>query len=251
MNAMTTFDFQEQPVRSLVGEDGEPWFVARDVCGALQIAQPESAYRRLEDDEKGMLTVQTPGGAQLMTCVSEAGCYRLVFTSRTEKAEAFKRWLAHEVLPAIRRTGHYMMPDAEMTETSVEDPVLIAGHDPSLQRDWLNIVREGGRLYGKAVARSLWLQSPLPKAEGMYALPVPAVEAPAASSTVAFIRDSIRKIGGRTLDAAALWRAYTDWCLAREAARESQTALGRAMTEAGITRVKAGRIFYQDVALAG
>lgn len=90
--------------------DNEPWFVASDVCRALEIAP--TATRRLDDDEKGMRSTQTPGGKQEMAVVNESGLYSLVLGSRKPEAKAFKRWVTHDVIPAIRKHGVYMTPDA-------------------------------------------------------------------------------------------------------------------------------------------
>lgn len=101
-----TKTFNESEIR-IVENDGEPWFVAKDVCDALGLTDPSKTLERLDPDEKGTNTIRTPGGAQKMAAINEAGVYRLIFTSRKPEAEAFKRWLAHDVLPEIRKTGSY------------------------------------------------------------------------------------------------------------------------------------------------
>ena len=98
--------FQAHAVRP-VWHQGETWFVGRDVCDALGLSNSRDSLDKLSDDEKGVASTDTPGGKQDLTIISEAGVYRLVFSSRKASAEAFKRWLAHEVLPAIRKTGRY------------------------------------------------------------------------------------------------------------------------------------------------
>jgi prophage antirepressor-like protein len=87
--------------------DGEPWFVAKDVCSVLGLGNPRSSLALLDDDEKGVHTVDTPGGPQQVTIINEAGLYALILKSRKPEAKAFKRWVTHEVLPAIRKTGSY------------------------------------------------------------------------------------------------------------------------------------------------
>lgn len=74
---------------------------------AVGVSESPDAVGRLDEDEKGIATNDTLGGSQAMNIVSEAGVYRLVFTSRKPIAERFKRWLAHEVIPSIRKTGAY------------------------------------------------------------------------------------------------------------------------------------------------
>jgi prophage antirepressor-like protein len=95
-----------QQVRSLM-VDGEPWFVANDACTAVGITKPRDAVAQLDDDERASTVVDTPGGPQVMTVVSEAGVYALMMISRSPVVKPFRRWLAHEVLPSIRRTGGY------------------------------------------------------------------------------------------------------------------------------------------------
>ena len=94
-----------------VGE--EPWFVAKDVCDALGI--DKTAASRLDGDEKGLRLTQTHGGEQQVLFVNEPGFYKLVMRSRKPEAKAFQRWVTHEVLPAIRRTGGYMAASADET----------------------------------------------------------------------------------------------------------------------------------------
>lgn len=88
--------------------DGEPWFVASDVCKALGIANNRDAVARLDEDEKGVALTDTLGGVQNLTTVNEPGLYALVLSSRKPEAKAFKRWITHEVIPSIRKHGAYM-----------------------------------------------------------------------------------------------------------------------------------------------
>lgn len=100
------FSFEGRSVRSIV-KGGQTWFVAADVCAVLEHPNPRQVISRLDDDEKGVLNVDTPGGAQEMNVVNESGVYNLIFTSRKPQAKAFRRWVTDEVLPSIRKTGHY------------------------------------------------------------------------------------------------------------------------------------------------
>lgn len=88
--------------------NGEPWFVAADVCKALELGNPSMTVERLDDDEKGISTIDTLGGKQRMAIINEPGLYSLVITSRKPEAKAFKRWITHEVIPSIRKHGAYM-----------------------------------------------------------------------------------------------------------------------------------------------
>lgn len=99
------YDFNGAPVR-VVGTFDEPWFVAADVTDALGLSRKQ--IRRLDDDGKGVRLMHTLGGEQEMAVISESGMYTLILTSRKAEAKAFKRWLTHEVLPSIRKTGGYI-----------------------------------------------------------------------------------------------------------------------------------------------
>lgn len=90
--------------------DEQPWFAVNDICSALELVNPRKAFADLDDDEKGVTTSYTPGGTQKLNIVNEAGLYCLIFKSRKPEAKKFKRWVTHEVLPAIRKTGSYGNP---------------------------------------------------------------------------------------------------------------------------------------------
>jgi prophage antirepressor-like protein len=115
--AAIEFNFENQAVRTIV-KDGETWFVATDVCAVLAHTNPTAAVARLDDDEKGLTTIETKAGPQTLNVVSESGLYHLIVTSRKPQAKAFRRWVTHEVLPAIRQTGRYE------THRSKETPKL-------------------------------------------------------------------------------------------------------------------------------
>ena len=101
--------FNDRLVR-IIDRDGEPWFVGNDVAKILELGNPRSSIARLDADEKDVHTVDTPSGEQNMTIVNEAGLYSLILRSRKAEAKAFKRWITHDVLPSIRKTGAYVAP---------------------------------------------------------------------------------------------------------------------------------------------
>jgi prophage antirepressor-like protein len=107
-----TFPATGQAVR-IVQRDGEPWFVAADVADVLGYGGgARNAIVRIPERMKGVEDVNTPGGIQKMTVISESGAYRLVMRSNLPTAEAFQDWLAEDVVPAIRRTGSYSVATA-------------------------------------------------------------------------------------------------------------------------------------------
>ncbi len=95
-------------VRTVI-KDNDAWFVAADVCRALELDR--TATRRLDDDEKDVHSTHTPGGDQEITIINEPGLYTLVLGSRKPEAKAFKRWITHEVVPTIRKNGAYLTPE--------------------------------------------------------------------------------------------------------------------------------------------
>lgn len=110
MNSLIPFNYNSNQIRIIV-KDGEPWFIAKDVCDILEISNSRDAISRLDDDEKDVAIADTPGGMQSMTVISESGVYALIFTSRKPEAENFKRWIRKEVIPSIRKHGAYMTPE--------------------------------------------------------------------------------------------------------------------------------------------
>lgn len=93
----------------IVPVDGELMFVAKDVCDCLEITKYRDAISRLDSDERGSVKLDTPGGKQDIAAINEYGLYNLVLSSRKSEAKEFKRWITHDVIPAIRKTGSYSM----------------------------------------------------------------------------------------------------------------------------------------------
>lgn len=126
MNEIQVFDNGEfGSIRALLDENGEPCFVTKDVLGILELDR--TALRKLDDDEKGVDLIHTLGGEQRMTTVTEPGFYKLVMRSRKPEAKAFQRWVTHEVLPALRREGGYMVARADETpEETMARALLLA-----------------------------------------------------------------------------------------------------------------------------
>jgi prophage antirepressor-like protein len=107
------FRFESIEVRTLLIED-QPWFVAADVCQVLAIRNNRDAIARLDDDERGVATTDTPSGQQDMGIINESGLYSLILRSRKAEAKRFKKWVTAEVLPAIRKHGSYEDTDNRM-----------------------------------------------------------------------------------------------------------------------------------------
>lgn len=111
-NLPQTFDFNGLPIDVHI-IDGEPRWIAKDVCEVLELGNPRSSLASLDDDEKGVHTVDTLGGPQQVTVINESGLYSLILRSRKPVAKQFKRWVTHEVIPQIRKTGAYIAPGSD------------------------------------------------------------------------------------------------------------------------------------------
>ena len=125
MNELSIFNYGKDEVRTVL-IDGEPWFVAKDVCEVLGLADTFRAVEGLDDDEKGTSNVRTPGGTQQMTVISESGLYSLTIRSRKPEAKLFKRWITHEVLPTIRKTGGAYLTAAKAEELLANPDLIIS-----------------------------------------------------------------------------------------------------------------------------
>lgn len=120
MSALTTFSFENLPVRTF-GTADAPLFIALDVCNALGYKRARDAVAQHVDPEDLIkVEIDTAGGKQTVNCVNESGLYALIFGSKLESAKRFKRWVTSEVLPAIRKNGHYEVATASNTLSSEE-----------------------------------------------------------------------------------------------------------------------------------
>lgn len=128
-NEIQQFDFRGASLRTLTDKAGEPWFVAKDVCDILELGNTTNALRALDEDEKTNFTncnvAQNGGRAPLI--ISEPGLYKLIMRSRKPEAKEFQRWVTHEVLPQIRRTGGYIpTSESDSDEDIMARAVLVA-----------------------------------------------------------------------------------------------------------------------------
>ena len=144
MSDLSIFNYGQNEVRTVL-IDGEPWFVARDVCEVLGLDNHRSSLALLDDDEKGVHTVDTLGGTQHMTVISEPGLYSLILRSRKPEAKIFKRWITHEVIPVIRKTGGVYM-SIRKAEELLADPDLIIGYAQQVKELRLQTAQQQQRI---------------------------------------------------------------------------------------------------------
>ncbi|NKD55960.1 MULTISPECIES: Bro-N domain-containing protein [unclassified Haematospirillum] len=240
---MIPFVFEDCNVRTLIDENGVPWFVASDVCLVLEISNSRDAISRLDDDEKSVGIADTPGGPQEMNIINESGLYALILTSRKPAAKRFKKWVTSEVLPSIRMTGSYHI-DAEPERPDVS----VANMDRSDLRTWIALVSECRSTWGRPAAQYIWNKVPLPQVDDI----VRAVEASAGETSVAaFLRETVVEAVGSRIQASAFYRLYKTWCDKNGHSAVTMTAFGREVVTRGLHKVRMGTVWYHDIAVSG
>lgn len=131
-NEIQKFDFKGASLRTLTDEAGEPWFVAKDACDILGMSNPSMAVTALDKDEVAQIDPKDYLGSenrsnQAVNIVSEPGLYKLIMRSRKPEAKEFQRWVTHEVLPQIRKTGGYIpTSESDSDEDIMARAVLVA-----------------------------------------------------------------------------------------------------------------------------
>lgn len=192
MNAIIQHSFESTPIR-IEDRNGQPWFVAADICAALDIAKHRDAVGRLDDDERGLLIVDTPGGPQEVAAINESGLYALIMRSRKDAAKRFRKWVTAEVLPSIRRTGQY---GAATAGIDLNDPSV-------LQRLLLQHT-------GRAMASDARIAELQPQADALAAL--------TETNGGLCITDAAKALGVQP-KRLFLWLEYNAWIYRRSGAR--------------------------------
>jgi len=168
MNEITTFENKQFGELRTINKDGEPWFVASDVCKALDLGSTHKAVDRLDDDEKGRNSIPTLGGTQDMIVVNEPGLYSLILGSRKPEAKSFKRWITHEVLPSIRKNGGYIagQEDPELTEDELVAKALqvVSRRLAEKEKQLQSVVEQNKALVESNNQKEERIQKLLPKA---------------------------------------------------------------------------------------
>lgn len=152
------FDYEDHAVRVML-RDGEPWFVAADVCRVLEIVNTTQAVQRLDEDEVTLCQIE--GSHRQTNLISESGLYALVLRSDKPAARRFRKWVTADVLPALRRRGRYEVPASG--ERAWPEPQDIGGLSLREAELWLSMVREARLTRGPRAAVALWDLSPLPR----------------------------------------------------------------------------------------
>lgn len=153
-NEIQTFTSEQFGTIRAASIDGEPWFVAIDVAKAIGYRMASDMTRRLDEDEKGTRSVRTLGGEQTLSVINEAGLYNAILGSKLESAKQFKRWVTHEVLPAIRRDGAYVASDGTEDDATLMARALLAAKRQMDAKDREIAEMRPKALFADAVAAS-------------------------------------------------------------------------------------------------
>ncbi|WP_170765567.1 Bro-N domain-containing protein [Ruegeria lacuscaerulensis] len=151
MKGIVNFAFEDHLVR-VIEREGEPWFVATDVCRVLGIANSRDALSKLDEDEKGVGLTDTLGGQQQVSVITESGLYALAFASRKPEAKRFRKWVTSDVLPTIRKTGGFAHLDSGSAAVQAQLDMLDRA---------LSACREIRLTWGCKAARRFWINSGL------------------------------------------------------------------------------------------
>ena len=142
MNELQTFTYENKAVRTVL-IDGEPWWVLKDVCGVLSIGNVTDVAKRLDEDEKNILDLIEYGRTYKKPIINESGLYNVILRSYKPEAKAFKRWVTHEVLPAVRKTGTYKCEEVTIDIEDVETLLK--------KKDWLVVLTALSKVSNEAL----------------------------------------------------------------------------------------------------
>lgn len=136
MNELKVFNNPEFGTIRTIEQNGEPWFVGKDVAEVLGYSDTAQAIRKhVEEEDKGVVEMTTPGGKQPLTVINESGLYSLVLSSKLPTAKKFKRWVTAEVLPAIRKNGGYVAGQEHMSDEELMAKALLMAQKTIADRD--------------------------------------------------------------------------------------------------------------------
>ena len=136
MNGLQIFNSEEFGEIRTITKDNETYFVGKDVAKALGFTNPRDAIAtHVFDEDKGVDTIDTPGGKQSMTVINESGVYALVFGSRLESAKRFKHWVTSEVIPSIRKNGGYIAGQETLSDEELMAKALLVANNKIAERD--------------------------------------------------------------------------------------------------------------------
>ncbi|HEX8578319.1 MAG TPA: BRO family protein [Allosphingosinicella sp.] len=244
--ALQSFGFGEQLVR-VVDRAGAAWFVANDVCAALELQNSRKAVSALEEDERDGVTISDAmGRLQETTIISESGLYALIFRSRKPVAVTFRKWVTQDVLPSIRRTGGYALP-ANDEEPEGQSPAQ--RDEADAWRTGLLLVREARIVGGRRAALRAWALAGLPDVfEDERSPPVLALTDAhrPLNEWMAERCEFGREHRERSRD---LFEDYASWCLSRGRTPPAPGGFGKLLSGFGLGTVKSDMMYRTGLRL--
>lgn len=158
-NGIQVFNYQDKQIRT-IEKDGELWWVLKDVCMVLGIANPRNISVRLDEDEKGVHQIDTLGGKQEVTIINESGLYNVILRSDKPQAKPFRKWVTSEVIPSIRKHGAYMTSDTLKQVLLNPDTIIqLCQQIKSEQEKNYKLSEENKQLLPKAESYDLFLNT--------------------------------------------------------------------------------------------
>ena len=155
MNDLRIFENKEFGEIRTVVKDGEPWFVGKDVAEILGYTNPQKAVREhVDDDDRGVNEMDTPGRVQSVVVINESGLYSLILSSKLPNAKKFKKWVTSEVLPSIRKNGGYIAGQEIMSDDELMARALQVAQNKILERDKQIETMKPKAIFADAVAAS-------------------------------------------------------------------------------------------------
>ena len=254
-NSLIPFAFGDNMVRVLTDENGEPWFVAKDVCQILDIQNPSDTLSKiLDEDEKGIDTIYTLGGPQDMLINSESGLYALVFRSRKPEAKAFSKWVRSEVLPSLRKTGAYTMPGVVLPDQVRHIKPVVRERLLATAQRVVNMSGAGG----PEEVEALFLRYCRLVTEGYSESGIACATSPSevidpamVEKIMRFADDCCEPVAQSRLSASKLYTAFSRWWqLRHDEPAPTINAFGKTFTRRYRKEKRGGKVFYLDVRLA-
>jgi len=247
-NAVVPFNFGDHLVRVVMDDQGEPWWVAKDVAMVLEYPAAKDAVRLLDEDEKGAHKLPTPGGEQNMIVITESGLYTLIIRSNKPEAKTFRRWITHEVLPSIRKTGAYAMPGMEPDGYMAGNSARKSGH---LYFPMAKLVESADKyLEGRAALKALNYFTGMPVDDLLEELEdkqkTARMETIDGSRVLVeeFLADQCELSDHHQVAASKLYRAFCRWYKAKGNLRVISKKRFGLILGNSFDRIKSGNIFY-------
>lgn len=183
MNEIQIFKNEEFGEIRTLQVNNEPWFVGNDVAKALGYGDgkslPNAVNNHVDNDDKGVTKMMTPGGNQQVTIINESGLFSLILSSKLSSAKKFKKWVTSEVLPSIRKTGGYMVAKQDDTPETIMARAIIIAQDTmkrqkeqiaSLQADVKSLTPDAEYTRQTLTSKSTWTTNVIAKEFGMSAV---------------------------------------------------------------------------------